>query len=452
MAEITDTALQGTSKSPNTITLQEFNNRIKRLLADPSVMNCWVVAETTDVRINQHCYLQLLEKNPKTGATVAKIKAIIWGSQFRFLNAQFKQVTGRDIGNDMKIMVCLSVNYSPQYGLTVVINDINPEFTLGDMERQRQEILNRLTQEGIIGQNKTVPVPPVLQRIAIVSAAGAAGYGDFMKQLTDNKYGVCFYPCLFQATMQGVNTVSSVMSALERVEQSKHLFDCVVIIRGGGATTELNSFDNYELARRVATFPLPVIVGIGHERDITVLDYVAGIRVKTPTAAAEHLILKGANALAHISELSNTVVTLVRDYIARGKEQLSYYAGNVPILAQRILETNALRLAHYITNIPLHVQRRIENENAQLERTQDAVKNAVTQLMLKETMRLSALNDKAELLSPRKVMERGYTLTMCNGKFVTNVAQLRANETITIHFRDGKAAASVHDIYPNKKT
>ena len=236
------------------------------------------------------------------------------------------------------------------------------------------------------------------------------------------------------------------------MEQSKHLFDCVVIIRGGGATTELNSFDNYELARRVATFPLPVIVGIGHERDITVLDYVAGIRVKTPTAAAEHLILKGANALAHISELSNTVVTLVRDYIARGKEQLSYYAGNVPILAQRILETNALRLTHYITNIPLHVQRRIENENAQLERTQDAVKNAVTQLMLKETMRLSALNDKAELLSPRKVMERGYTLTMCNGKFVTNVAQLRTNDTITIHFRDGKAAASVHDIYPNKKT
>lgn len=255
MAEITDTALQGTSKSPNTITLQEFNNRIKRLLADPSVMNCWVVAETTDVRINQHCYLQLLEKNPKTGATVAKIKAIIWGNQFRFLNAQFKQVTGRDIGNDMKIMVCLSVNYSPQYGLTVVINDINPEFTLGDMERQRQEILNRLTQEGIIGQNKTVPVPPVLQRIAIVSAAGAAGYGDFMKQLTDNKYGVCFYPCLFQATMQGVKTVPTVLTALDKVEQNQHLFDCVVIIRGGGGTEELNSFDNYDLARVLPHFP-----------------------------------------------------------------------------------------------------------------------------------------------------------------------------------------------------
>lgn len=450
MAEITDTALQGTSKSPNTITLQEFNNRIKRLLADPSVMNCWVVAETTDVRINQHCYLQLLEKNPKTGATVAKIKAIIWGNQFRFLNARFKQVTGRDIGNDMKIMVCLSVNYSPQYGLTVVINDINPEFTLGDMERQRQEILNRLTQEGIIGQNKTVPVPPVLQRIAIVSAAGAAGYGDFMKQLTDNKYGVCFYPCLFQATMQGVKTVPTVLAALDKVEQSQHLFDCVVIIRGGGGTEELNSFDNYDLARRVATFPLPVIVGIGHERDITVLDYVAGIRVKTPTAAAEHIILQAANALAHIGDLSNQVVSIARDYIARAKEQLSYYAGNLPIMAQRIIDTNTLRLQNFIQNIPLHVQRRIEGENAQLARQKDAIKNAVAQVKMKETMRLEALGDKIELLSPRKVMARGYTLTTCEGKIMTDAAQLEAGKLVTIHFRDGKVVAGTQSVIKDK--
>lgn len=450
MAEITDTALQGTSKSPNTITLQEFNNRIKRLLADPSVMNCWVVAETTDVRINQHCYLQLLEKNPKTGATVAKIKAIIWGNQFRLLNAQFKQVTGRDIGNDMKIMVCLSVNYSPQYGLTVVINDINPEFTLGDMERQRQEILNRLTQEGIIGQNKTVPVPPVLQRIAIVSAAGAAGYGDFMKQLTDNKYGVCFYPCLFQATMQGVKTVPTVLTALDKVEQNQHLFDCVVIIRGGGGTEELNSFDNYDLARRVATFPLPVIVGIGHERDITVLDYVAGIRVKTPTAAAEHIILQAANALAHIGDLSNQVVSIARDYIARAKEQLSYYAGNLPIMAQRIIDTNTLRLQNFIQNIPLHVQRRIEGENAQLARQKDAIKNAVAQVKMKETMRLEALGDKIELLSPRKVMARGYTLTTCEGKIMTDAAQLEAGKLVTIHFRDGKVVAGTQSVIKDK--
>ena len=381
---------------------------------------------------------------------MAKIKAIIWGSQFRFLNARFKQVTGREIGNDMKIMVCLSVNYSPQYGLTVVINDINPEFTLGDMERQRQEILNRLTQEGIIGQNKTVPVPPVLQRIAIVSAAGAAGYGDFMKQLTDNKYGVCFYPCLFQATMQGVKTVPTVLAALDKVEQNQHLFDCVVIIRGGGGTEELNSFDNYDLARRVATFPLPVIVGIGHERDITVLDYVAGIRVKTPTAAAEHIILQAANALAHIGDLSNQVVSIARDYIARAKEQLSYYAGNLPIMAQRIIDTNTLRLQNFIQNIPLHVQRRIEGENAQLARQKDAIKNAVAQVKMKETMRLEALGDKIELLSPRKVMARGYTLTTCEGKIMTDAAQLEAGKLVTIHFRDGKVVAGTQSVIKDK--
>ncbi|MDY5360216.1 MAG: exodeoxyribonuclease VII large subunit, partial [Sodaliphilus sp.] len=332
----------------------------------------------------------------------------------------------------------------------VVINDINPEFTLGDMERQRQEILNRLTQEGIIGQNKTVPVPPVLQRIAIVSAAGAAGYGDFMKQLTDNKYGVCFYPCLFQATMQGVKTVPTVLAALDKVEQNQHLFDCVVIIRGGGGTEELNSFDNYDLAHRVATFPLPVIVGIGHERDITVLDYVAGIRVKTPTAAAEHIILQAANALAHIGDLSNQVVSIARDYIARAKEQLSYYAGNLPIMAQRIIDTNTLRLQNFIQNIPLHVQRRIEGENAQLARQKDAIKNAVAQVKMKETMRLEALGDKIELLSPRKVMARGYTLTTCEGKIMTDAAQLEAGKLVTIHFRDGKVVAGTQSVIKDK--
>ncbi|MDO4512065.1 MAG: exodeoxyribonuclease VII large subunit [Bacteroidales bacterium] len=425
------------------MTLLEFNNRIKRLVSDSSVVNCWVMAETIDVRVRQHCYLELIQKHPQSGETVAKINACIWAGQYRHLNDKFKKVTGRDFGSNIKVMVCISANFHPQFGMSVVINDINPEFTLGDMERRRKEIIDRLTQEGIIGQNKTVPVPPVLQRIAIVSAEGAAGYGDFMKQLCDNKYGVRFYPALFQAMMQGAKTVPSVLAALDRVEQHKEAFDCVVIIRGGGSTAELNSFDDYDLARRVATFPLPVIVGIGHERDVTVLDYVAGIRVKTPTAAAEHIILQAANALAHIGELSNQVVTIARDYIARAKEQLSYYAGNVPILAQRIIETNNLRLHNYIKQIPLMVQRRIDGENATLLRHTDAIKSAVAQIKMKETMRLNALADKVELLSPRKVMARGYSLTMCGGKIITDASQIPDGSKITTFFRDGKVVANV---------
>lgn len=450
MADSIFTTDSDTEKSLGAISLYEFNGRIKRLVSDPSVVHCWVVAETTDVRVRQHCYLELLQKNPQTGETVAKIKANIWASRFSHINAQFKKVTGRDFASNMKVMVCLSANFHPQYGLSVVIEDINPEFTLGDMERQRQEIINRLTKEGIIGQNKTVPVPPVLQRIAIVSAAGAAGYGDFIKQLTENKYGVRFYPCLFQAKLQGANTVPTVMEALAKVESHKQLFDCVVIIRGGGGTEELNSFDNYELARRVATFPLPVIVGIGHERDVTVLDYVAGIRVKTPTAAAEHIILQASNALAHIGELSNQVVTMARDYIARAKEQLSYYAGNVPILAQRIIDTNQLRLQNFIQNIPLHVQRRIEGEHSSLQRHTDSIKSAVAQIRLKESMRLEALADKIELLSPRKVMARGYTLATCDGKILTDASQIAPGNVMTIHFRDGKVVATAQSIINDK--
>lgn len=450
MADSIFTTDSDTEKSLGAISLYEFNGRIKRLVSDPSVVHCWVVAETTDVRVRQHCYLELLQKNPQTGETVAKIKANIWASRFSHINAQFKKVTGRDFASNMKVMVCLSANFHPQYGLSVVIEDINPEFTLGDMERQRQEIINRLTKEGIINKNKTVPVPPVLQRIAIVSAAGAAGYGDFIKQLTENKYGVRFYPCLFQAKLQGANTVPTVMEALAKVESHKQLFDCVVIIRGGGGTEELNSFDNYELARRVATFPLPVIVGIGHERDVTVLDYVAGIRVKTPTAAAEHIILQAANALAHIGELSNQVVAMARDYIARAKEQLSYYAGNVPILAQRIIDTNQLRLQNFIQNIPLHVQRRIEGEHSSLQRHTDSIKNAVAQIRLKESMRLEALADKIELLSPRKVMARGYTLATCDGKILTDASQIAPGNVMTIHFRDGKVVATAQSTKINE--
>ena len=450
MPDLQDTLTATMSPSNSSITLLEFNRRISRLLTDPGVMNCWVVAETADVRFKTHCYLELLQKNATTGATEAKIRANIWGGVFQHLNKRFKDVTGKDFGSNMKVMVNVTANFHAQYGLSVVINDINPEFTLGDMERQRQEIINRLTKEGILELNKTVPVPDVMQRIAIISAEGAAGYGDFMKQLTDNKYGVCFYPCLFQATMQGVKTVPTALAALDKVEQNQHLFDCVVIIRGGGGTEELNSFDNYDLARRVATFPLPVIVGIGHERDITVLDYVAGIRVKTPTAAAEHIILQAANALAHIGDLSNQVVSIARDYIARAKEQLSYYAGNLPIMAQRIIDTNTLRLQNFIQNIPLHVQRRIEGENAQLARQKDAIKNAVAQVKMKETMRLEALGDKIELLSPRKVMARGYTLTTCEGKIMTDAAQLEAGKLVTIHFRDGKVVAGTQSVIKDK--
>ncbi len=210
------------------ITLREFNNRIKRLLNNPAVCNCWIRAELSDVNVRGgHCYLELLEKDERTGATVAKMRGIIWANRFAYLRQKFLQVTGQELRSGMKVMLEVSVNYHEQYGISLIITDIDPSYTLGDMERLRREILARLKAEGIIDMNKQLPFPTVPQRIAIVSAAGAAGYGDFMNQLHNNAYGLQFYTCLFPAVMQGKETVASVPAALDRINLPLGLFDCV---------------------------------------------------------------------------------------------------------------------------------------------------------------------------------------------------------------------------------
>lgn len=430
---------------PQAISLLEFNRRIKGLLYDQQVMGVWVTAETSDVQVRRgHCYLELLQKDEETGQTVAKIGAVIWASTFMRVGAKFYSVTQQQLGNGMKVMVLVSANFHEQYGLKVMINDISPEFTLGDMARRRQEIIDRLTREGHIDENKELAFPQVPQRVAVISSAGAAGYGDFMNQLASNPYGIKYYPCLFAAMMQGSNTVPSIIGALGRIEQHQELFDCVVIIRGGGSTTDLNWFDDYNLALKVAQCPLPVITGIGHERDTTVLDYVAAKPVKTPTAAAEFLIQCGINALSRLNETSNTIVSSVKDAIARSNEQLSYLASSVPMLARHILEKSTLRLQRYIESIPLQVTGRITSERGRLERDVDAIKSAIAQAMLKEHMRVKNLDDKVTLLSPRNTLKRGYSLTMSNGHIITDASQLHAGDTITTHFGNGKTTSTVN--------
>lgn len=428
---------------PQAISLLEFNGRIKRLLNDSSVLNCWVMAETSDVRINRHCYLELLQKNPNTGETIARIRAVIWANTFQRLSYNFMQVTGQPFNNGMKVMVLVSASFHEQYGISLVINDINPEFTLGDMARRRIEIIQRLTSEGIINMNKELEWPEVPQRIAVISAQGAAGYGDFMNQLRNNPYGLKFYTALFGAVMQGQQTVPSVIAALEKIGANEDLFDCVVIIRGGGSTTDLNWFDDYTLAANVAQFPLPVIVGIGHERDVTVLDYVAAERVKTPTAAAELLIGKGSAALAHLTELTNDVVNIARNYISRSSEQLAYLSSTIPMAARHLAERARMQLQQFMSNIPLHAKSRIDAEGEKLGRTADRIKDAAARAMLKEQMRLEAMNDKVQLLSPRNTLNRGYSLTLCNGKAVTDASQLKAGDVITSHFKTGHVQSTV---------
>ena len=433
----------------NAITLREFNNRIKRLLNNPAVCNCWICADLSDVNVRGgHCYLELLEKDERTGATVAKMRGIIWANRFAYLRQKFVQVTGQDLRSGLKVMLEVSVNYHEQYGISLIITDIDPSYTLGDMERLRREILTRLKAEGIIDMNKQLEFPVVPQRIAIVSAAGAAGYGDFMNQLHHNAYGLQFYTCLFPAVMQGKETVASVTAALDRINRHIDLFDCVVIIRGGGSTSDLNSFDDYNLAANVAQFPLPVVVGIGHERDVTILDYVACRRVKTPTAAAELLIGCGVEALARIDELRETIVSIAREYITEAQLQMQYLTSTIPLVAGNIVERNRTRLQHIIQIVPLTAQSRIAQGNERLLFFLKQMQQASAQTIMREKMRLTAIYEKVQILSPQNTLRRGYSLTTVNGHAVTDASQLAAGDTITTRFASGTVISTINKLSP----
>lgn len=426
------------------ISLVEFNRRIGGLLHDASVQRCWVVAETSDVRQSGgHCYLELVQKDAQTGQTLARMRGIVWASVYARLRCEFERATGQPFASGMNVMVEVSANFHEQYGLSVVITGINPTYTLGDMARQRLEILNRLRSEGIIDMNKQLPWVDVAQRIAVISAAGAAGYGDFMNQLHNNPSGIKFYTCLFPAVMQGQSTVTSVIAALERINDYADLFDCVVIIRGGGSTSDLNSFDNYDLAANVAQFPLPVICGIGHDRDNTVVDSVASVRVKTPTAAAEWLLDRAQSALDHVNALTDMVVDSATQMLSGARQQLAYFTSGIPLMADNIVVRHRARLQQIAAAIPVVAARRIDGAGKDLAFASQRLAMAARQCVANERQRVTGLEKQVELLSPDRVLRRGYSLTLRDGHVVTSASSLRAGDSLVTRFADGERTSVV---------
>lgn len=427
------------------VSLRNFLSEVKYTLAgNPTLQGRWITAEISDFRVSRHCYMQLLEKDPTSGITLATARATIWSSKFAELNRKFEAATNLRLAGGMQVMLCVSVNMSEQYGLSLNVIDISPEYTLGDMQRQRQEIIARLKREGLIDMNKAnagIPLKP--QRIAVVSAAGAAGYGDFCKQLANNGFGIKFYTCLFAATMQGQNTVPTVISALDRINRRSDLFDVVVIIRGGGATTDLNSFDNYELAVNVANCQLPVITGIGHDRDTTVLDYVAAIPVKTPTAAAEWLISQCSKCLQTVTDYETTIVNTVTSILSEERQHLQYINDSIPLIAKNIIDKELIKLNNMLKVIPANASGKISAANALLDKFSALLLNVCNQTIKHERMRIEALSDKVNLLSPQNILNRGYSLTLCNGQIVTDATQLKSGDELTTRFKSGEATSIV---------
>lgn len=421
------------SDNVNRLTLSELQrvvgNNIRR---DPSLQGVWVEAEMSDVRLSGgHCYMELLEKN-EGGYTVAKLRAIIWNGVYQRLNALFLSATGKKICTGLKVLVCGTVTYHEIYGISFVINNIDPSYTLGDIERIRREILDRLHREGVALQNKSIELGIAPQRIAVISSAGAAGYGDFMDQLVNNSDGFKIYSMLFPATLQGDRTVPTVLYALDIVEQSIEIagWDCVVIIRGGGATTDLNSFDNYELARRVSTFPIPVIVGIGHERDRNVLDELANVSCKTPTAVAEFLIHRLQESYGRVDEMCKRIVRYVT--LRMNGEHLRL--NNAEVSLPGLVKTQTIRAGINLERLKNRIENtsrgRTQIEVRNLDRIVGRIKTSVLIRLNDAKSKLERMEGMQRVLSPENTLKRGYSITRVNGHAVKDSSQVRPGDRL----------------------
>ena len=406
----------------------------------------WVTAELSDLRVaGGHCYMELVEKDER-GNTVAKMRAMIWSNTLMTLRRKFYGVTGKDISTGLKVMVCGSANHHPLYGLSFTISDIDPSYTVGDIERLRREILAKLPAEGIVDQNQQLPFPVLPQRVAVISAAGAAGYGDFFNQLNYNPEGFKFYPFLFPAMMQGERTSASVRNAFEKIEASIDLWDCVVIIRGGGATTDLNGFDDYDLAKAVATFPLPVVVGIGHERDRTVLDEIACVRCKTPTAVAGVLIDRMRVAYTEAFERVKKIARYSADALKGEKYRLANIETALPARVQTSILRSEKRLSDLGHSIEKALSRKCVIESEKLRMLRFRYEKACTSITEKPMLKLRNLENMVRLLSPQNTLKRGYSITLLNGKAVRSVEDIKKGDVVETRLPDGFVRSDIIEI------
>jgi exodeoxyribonuclease VII large subunit len=427
----------------------------------------WVIAEISEIKENYagHCYLELVEKHPDEKNVRARVKAIIWSKRYRFLKSFFENITGETLRQGLKILVRTKVEYHELYGLSLIISDIDPSFTLGEMAIKRQLIIKRLEDDGVITMNKELDFPLVPQKIAIVSSKSAAGYTDFLSHLTDNNYAYIFYTFLFETAMQGTDTEISVINTLNRIAQYTGLFDVVVIIRGGGSLTDLSWFDNYNIAYHVTQFPLPVITGIGHEKDLSVTDMVAYQSLKTPTAVADYLIDCIAHTENHLNEMSSEIVEssriileenrnrietcrlkiipVARVMVSDIKEQLSGRLIEIINTGKEIMGKAALIPAYLKSKLLSETKSIIEKNNSSFKQKKyDLVSYTINYLNINNN-KINGLGNSLKILSPGNVLKRGYTITSLNGRIIKSSGLIKTDDIIDTTFSDGKIKSKV---------
>lgn len=449
------------------ISLYELNSLIKSVLDETLPEMFWIRAETSDVRVNQngHCYLEFIEKDKNGKNLIAKARGMIWSNTYFMLRAYFENATGQSFTSGIKVLVQVSVEFHELYGFSLTVHDIDPSYTLGDQALNRAAIIKQLEEEGVLYLNKELELPVPINRIAVISSPTAAGYEDFLDQLHNNAYGFVFYTKLFPAIMQGDRTEDSIILALDHIYEYLECFDAVVIIRGGGATSDLSSFDSYLLAANCAQFPLPIITGIGHERDDTVLDIVAHTRAKTPTAVAEFLINSIAETAIEIDDIAKNIVRLVSQrmqdeavllsrfetqntFVLKGwyKEQENILSSVKQYLSrglQRLIKDNENRFSQFGDSLIRISLQKIKEEQRLFPLMEESLKRNSQQVYKDRNIQLEMYEKHLALASPENILKKGYTLTMKEGKVIKKTSALKSGDEITTRFADGEIKSTV---------
>lgn len=403
------------------ITLRELQRRVKSALEGQFALPLWVSAEISEIKVNYsgHCYLELVEKGGDNGVPTAQARAVVWRSNYPRIAGYFEAETGQRLAAGIKILAKALVTYHELYGFSLQITDIDPSYTLGDMERQRQQTIAQLQQEGVWDMNREAPMPAVVQRVAIVSSANAAGYQDFCKELARSPYR--FELTLFDAFMQGEAAEESIIEALCNVAARPEKFDAVVLIRGGGSRSDLNCFNAYRLCAHVAQFPLPVVTGIGHDKDTSVADLVAHTALKTPTAVAAWLVERMAQA---------------DGYLAWAGLQL----GNA---ALAITHSAAVGLERLGAALAQQSQRLLQEGRSRLDRAEETLLAAPADLLRGHDRRLAAASELLLSYSVERVLRRGFAVVRRGGEALRSAEGLAPGDRLDITLADGEVQAAV---------
>lgn len=426
------------------LTLYELNSLVKETIELTFTQQFWVEAELADATERRgHLYLDLVQKDEHSATPIARASARCWASVWASVRPRFERTTRQRLTAGMKVLLRVYPQFHQAYGFSWIVTDIDPTYTLGDMQRQRQEIIDRLKRDGVFDMQRELTLPMFCQRIAVISSATAAGFGDFCNHLQHNDYGFHFAVELFPAIMQGEQVEPTVISALDSINSRIDDFDCVVIIRGGGATVDMSGFNTLLLAENVANFPLPIITGIGHDRDESIIDMISFMQVKTPTAAAAFLIERLLNVSERITAATGSITRCVQEKLEYERIRLTALSTRIPILFS-LTKTRQLSIIDSLTQrMTAAVQQDIRQRQHQLQIAAQRLAPATQRTMQQEQHRLQMLTQRTAALDPAAILRRGFSMTLCNGRFVTDASQMKNGDIMETRLANGTVLSRV---------